>query len=308
MKPFKRHVAIAIDGGGLRGVMATRALEVVERALGKNLAEVARLAAGTSTGAIIASGLALGLTAAELTRLYLDCGPELFVKTWRTRVWPFVPYRYSSAPLKTWLDRQTQGKRMGDLWVGKRKFDLVVVTHDLLQARSLFIKPWKPEYAAMPITTAVMASAAAPTYFPVVEGRYVDGTMGSFGDPAFIAAYEARYCLGWRMEDTTLLSLGTGRSANTGLALNAANRYIALQWITPLLNTFLDDANDQQARLVAELFTGMDFRRFQMTTGAIELDDASKLTELLEYGELLGQMILNDQTDPALKEPVYKIA
>jgi predicted acylesterase/phospholipase RssA len=63
MKPFRRNVAIAIDGGGIRGVIATQALSMLEQALGKPLHEVFRLAAGTSTGSIISSGIASGMTA-----------------------------------------------------------------------------------------------------------------------------------------------------------------------------------------------------------------------------------------------------
>lgn len=34
MKPFRRHVAVAIDGGGMRGLIVTRALTILEQALG----------------------------------------------------------------------------------------------------------------------------------------------------------------------------------------------------------------------------------------------------------------------------------
>ncbi len=307
MKPFRKHVAVAIDGGGLRGALVTKALEAVESSIGKKLGDVVELAAGTSTGAVIAAGLALGLCAVEMTQHYKEYGPRLFRKTWRNRFWPLLPYRYSNGPLLEWLGELTQGKTMGDLWSGPRRFDLVIVARDLHESRTRFIKPWKPEYCAMPITTAVLASAAAPTYLPVVEGRYVDGSMGSFGDPSFIAAYEARFCLGWKPEETTLLSLGTGRSAASGLPLHAPDRFLSFQWLAPVLDSFLNDANEQQVRVVAELFGGLDFRRFQITTGPIELDDVDKLDELIDYGQMLGQMILNDQTDPALKDPVYRV-
>ncbi|MBI4788930.1 MAG: patatin-like phospholipase family protein [Chloroflexi bacterium] len=306
MKPFCKHVAIAIDGGGLRGVMVTRALEVVEHALGKKLGEVTELAAGTSTGSIIASGLALNLSAVDMTAMYREFAPRIFTKTLRSRLWPIFPYRYPNDAIKERLDRESQGKVMGDLWTGARKFDLVIVTRDMHTARTRFIKPWKPEYQSMPITTAVLASAAAPTFFPVIEGRYTDGGIGSFGNPAFIAAYEARFCLNWKPEETTLISIGTGRAAQPGLPLHAPDRLISFQWLQPILDTFLTDAGDQQSRVVKELFQGMDFRRFQITTEPISLDDVSKIEQLIEYGDKFGHMILNDQTDPELNEPIYR--
>ena len=308
MKPFCKHVAIAIDGGGLRGVMVTRALETVENALGKKLGEITELAAGTSTGSIIAAGIALNLRAAQMTEMYRAFAPRIFVKTLRSRLWPIFPYRYPNDAIKERLDLEAQGKTMGDLWTDARKFDLVIVTRDMHTARTRFIKPWKLEYQALPITTAVLASAAAPTYFPVIAGRYTDGGIGSFGNPAFIAAYEARFYLKWKPEETTLISIGTGKATQPGLPLNAPNRFISYQWLQPILDTFLTDAGDQQSRVVKELFEGMDFRRFQITTEAISLDDVSKIDRLIEYGDQFGQMILNDQTDPELNEPVFLAA
>ncbi len=74
MKPFRKNVAIAIDGGGIRGVIATRALSMLERHLKMPVHKIFRLAAGTSTGSIISAGIAAGLTAAQLHRLYITPG------------------------------------------------------------------------------------------------------------------------------------------------------------------------------------------------------------------------------------------
>jgi hypothetical protein len=49
MKPFRKNIAIAIDGGGIRGVIPARALMMLEEALGKTCHEIFRLAVGTST-------------------------------------------------------------------------------------------------------------------------------------------------------------------------------------------------------------------------------------------------------------------
>ena len=56
MKPFRKHVAIAVDGGGIKGVIVTRALAILEDYLGQSSHEIFRLAAGTSTGSIISAG------------------------------------------------------------------------------------------------------------------------------------------------------------------------------------------------------------------------------------------------------------
>jgi len=55
MKPFRKHVAIAVEGG-IKGVIVTRALAILEDHLGQSSHEIFRLAAGTSTGSIISAG------------------------------------------------------------------------------------------------------------------------------------------------------------------------------------------------------------------------------------------------------------
>jgi patatin-like phospholipase/acyl hydrolase len=50
MKPFRKHVTIAIDGEGIKGVMVTRALADLEDYMGKQVGDVFRLAVVTSIG------------------------------------------------------------------------------------------------------------------------------------------------------------------------------------------------------------------------------------------------------------------
>lgn len=66
MKPFRKHVAIAVDGGGIKGVIVTRALPILEDHLGQSCHEIFRLAAGTSTGSIISAGIGVGLSGLEI--------------------------------------------------------------------------------------------------------------------------------------------------------------------------------------------------------------------------------------------------
>src|SRR3954453_10390136 len=102
---------LALDGGGIRGVMTLAILARIEamlrRALGKG--EGFRLShwfdyiGGTSTGAIIAAGLARGMSVAELVSLYDALGPRMFKK-------PLLPrrlwYRYVSGPLQEELTKR----------------------------------------------------------------------------------------------------------------------------------------------------------------------------------------------------------
>jgi hypothetical protein len=298
MKPFRKNVAIAVDGGGIRGIIVTRALAMLEDYLGKPIHDIFRLAAGTSTGSIISTGLAADLTAKEMTQLYVDLGGNIFKKTWRYWFWPLTHYRYASDPLESGLREYLGDLVMGDFWSSDPPTDVVITTFDLKNNRTRFIKPWKEEYRYWPVVQAVMASSSVPTYFPVIAGQYVDGGVGSYANPCYLAAYELLFCLNWDLSDTTLVSLGTGRGPYK-FVRGQADGYYAWQWIGPVLGAFLQSADDQQVHLVNTFFEDLDFRRFQVDLNQpIEMDDTSKIPRLVVYGEELGRKILNDMVDP----------
>ena len=81
MKPFRQHVAIAVDGGGIKGVIVTRALAILEEHLGQSAHEIFRLAAGTSTGLIISAGIGARLSGAEMHGLYCELGDTVFPRS-----------------------------------------------------------------------------------------------------------------------------------------------------------------------------------------------------------------------------------
>src|SRR5258706_7651547 len=72
---------LAIDGGGIRGVLAATLLERLEAAVPGFLAGV-RLFAGTSSGGMLALGLASARTPADLGRLFVENGARIFDDSW----------------------------------------------------------------------------------------------------------------------------------------------------------------------------------------------------------------------------------
>jgi predicted acylesterase/phospholipase RssA len=301
MKPFRKNLAIAIDGGGIRGVIVTRALSMLEEHLEQPLHDLSRLYAGTSTGAIISASLAAGMTAKRIHELYEEFGNDIFRQGWRTFFFPITRHRYSARPLERALAQQFGDMRLRDLWKDLALRDVVITAFDLLTNETCFIKPWKLQYQDWPLVKAVLASSSVPTYFPAVEGRYIDGGVGSYANPCYLAAYELNFCLGWDPEETTLLSLGTGRSPNA-MRPGEPNRMAAWDWIEPVLDAFLTSASDQQVRLVDTFFNRLDFRRFQVDMEeALPMDDPAAIPILIEYGTELGKMLLSDRMDGAAK-------
>jgi predicted acylesterase/phospholipase RssA len=301
MKPFRKHVAIAIDGGGIRGVIVTKALSILEQALGQTVHQLFRLAAGTSTGSIISAGIGSGLTAIQMHQLYVNLGKSIFKKSWRTFFWPLSRFRFVPDSLTQVLRDHLGERKMGDFWTADPPTDVVITTFDMLSNKTCFIKPWKREYKYWPVTRAVLASSSIPTYFPVVAGRYVDGGVGSYANPCYLAAYEARFCLKWDPKETTLISLGTGRDPKSGQP-GRPSHFMAWEWLTPVLDAFLTSAGDQQVHLVDTFFQDLDFRRFQVDLDApYPLDDPGQIPKLVTYGEKLGKKILDDQYDRTMR-------
>ena len=69
---------LSIDGGGIRGIIPAYWLTQLESRLGKSVHSRFDMFAGTSTGAIIAAGLASGLPAKQIFDLYRMSSPQIF--------------------------------------------------------------------------------------------------------------------------------------------------------------------------------------------------------------------------------------
>ena len=191
---------------------------------------------------------------------------------------------------------------MGDFWSEDQPIDLVITAFDLVKNKTLFIKPFKESTGeeTWPVTKAVLASSSVPSYFPPVENRYVDGGVGSYHNPCYVAAYEVKYVLEWDPAETTLISLGTGREPHP-LQPEQIRKFYPWHWISPVMGAFQESADDQQVHLVETFFPELDFRRFQVELdGSYPMDEPEKIPELTEFGIKLGEMIIADQMDGAL--------
>ncbi|HEX5939253.1 MAG TPA: patatin-like phospholipase family protein [Dehalococcoidia bacterium] len=73
-----RRFLLSVDGGGIRGVIPATVLRKLEEQTGQPARETFDFLAGTSTGAIIAGGLAAGISAARIRDMYLERSDEIF--------------------------------------------------------------------------------------------------------------------------------------------------------------------------------------------------------------------------------------
>lgn len=220
----ERHV-LALDGGGVRGILSLHVLGAFERRFGKPAFEFFDMFAGTSTGAIIAALLAYGrLTAEEILAEYDRMVGRIFDRDARRLFLRGLLRRriYSrEAAMETlgyYFGRRTL-LRMPVRSDGEPQA-LLLTTHDLLRNEEIFLsnypfKSGRPNFGRnWKIRDAVAASAlSAPWYFGPYDGRFVDGGVTVFNCPARQAAVEALdYCARplFTRGRTVVWSIGSG--------------------------------------------------------------------------------------------------
>jgi len=235
---------LAIDGGGVRGLVALGALEEIERILmvqsGKadfRLANYFDLIAGTSTGAVVAVGLSIGLSVAEMKNFYLTNAAEIFVRSSLSeRLWN----KYRAEGLAAKLQ-----EIFGDATLGSDRLRTLVL---FVMQNASTDSPWlvtnnpRAMYndqalpdcnLRLPIWQLVRASAAAPTFFAPEEVKigdrsftFIDGATTPYNNPAFQAFLIAtldRYGLQWRTgtDQLLLVSVGTGAAPREAIGVSA---------------------------------------------------------------------------------------
>jgi len=202
---------LAIDGGGIKGVYPASFLASIESHIDGRIADYFDLIVGTSTGGIIALGLGLGMTAYDVLGFYKRFGPAVFPGSPVLRgVQRLVRPKYSSSPLREALTATFDERRLGE-----STSRLVIPSIDVISGEVYLYKTahhtnYKNDYKELAVEVA-MATAAAPTYFPVHWASsglpLVDGGMWA-NNPTGVAVVEAIGPLGWDPSDIRVLSLG----------------------------------------------------------------------------------------------------
>lgn len=240
---------LALDGGGIRGLVSLEILASIESTLRREnddpdlvLADYFDYFAGTSTGAMIATGLALGWPVDRIMESYLENGPHLFDPISRRRR---IATRFGWKYPRSGLAGQLQQEYGAETMFGDDRFRslLLVVVHN-----STTDSPWPlsnnprakyndPDLAdcnlRLPLWQIVRASTAAPVYYPPEQVRlgashfvFVDGGITPFNNPAhqlFLQATLPEYRLEWPTGEERLLlvSVGTGALPKTHPDLRA---------------------------------------------------------------------------------------
>jgi hypothetical protein len=233
---------LALDGGGIRGVITLEVLARVEKIVRTKLGPQAVLAdyfdylAGASTGAIIATCLSIGMSVAEVRRFYLTSGPEMFS---RAGILRRFHYKFEQDRLAAQL-QQVLGP---STTLGSDRLRTLLM---MVMRNATTDSPWPicnnpgARYndlsrsdcnLNLPLWQLVRASTAAPTFFPpelIQVGDhpflFVDGGVTMYNNPAFqlfLMATVEPYRLQWPVgvNRMLLVSVGTGTSPNANANL-----------------------------------------------------------------------------------------
>ena len=206
---------LSVDGGGFRGLFAAHLLKRIEEEWQISWRDRFRLLSGTSTGSILATGLACGLSAARLAEFYDVHGEAIFAPRFRSRldVFNLFTSRYSNTKLRALLN-----ETFGETTLGEVGVPLILPAVDIDNGCvHVFKSKFHDEFVRDPkvrVSDAVLASCSAPTYFdPHLVGDYqvVDGGLWA-NNPSLVATIDAYYRLGIPLQDIRVLSVGTGVS------------------------------------------------------------------------------------------------
>lgn len=328
--PRTKRVILSIDGGGVRGLIPIRILESLATRMAHRGQEMVPhacfdLICGTSTGGLIAAGLAApkpggnrdepAATIEDLRYFYETEARDIFTYSFAHRFGralsnPFGLFdeTYDARPLEKLLKA-----RFGWTSMASGLTHLVLTAYDIERRKAVFMGNTRQHDGARNddyyFWQAVRATTAAPSYFEpakvenLTKGReeaLIDGGV-FMNDPALAAYIEARK-MGWAAEDITLISLGTGLSSEEPFSYKTAVGWGALGWMrpsngVPILSIFSDGQAQTAAYQADCLFTDLGEARYIRLNATLP-----QTAEAMDNARPGNLILLNGVADRIIKE------
>jgi patatin-like phospholipase/acyl hydrolase len=288
---MSKYRILCLDGGGIRGLYTAVILTRLTQAVPTFLDDI-HLYAGTSTGGILALGLASGRSPQEGIVLYQQWGPRIFSRSlwWRIRtLWGLFGAKYDNQMLHEAVSSELGQLTMADL-AARGRFALIS-SFDL-DTTLKGTRVWKPKFfhnfpgiTGDPnelLSDVAMYTSAAPTYFPSYRG-FIDGGVAA-NSPTMAALAQALDpgTGNQPLEDIRLISFSTGivpqyisgERKNWGL----------VQWARPVIPILLEGSMEaQNYECLRILGLNRYHRLHQPLPEPVELDDVESMDRLIEY-------------------------
>lgn len=301
-RPFR---LLSLDGGGIRGLFSAAFLAHVEEHSGERFADHFDLITGTSTGAVIALGLASGMPAADILRFYQEHGESIFSRG-RGIGQLFRP-KYGNERLIAAL-REV----FGDQTLNELRVPVAIPSYELVQGNPRVFKddhhPGLHWGGGLLIWKVAAASSAAPLFFPSVQVQghdsHIDGGIWA-NNPIIVGLTEAVRYFNRQLEEVCALSVGTGTQAFRLDGHVSSGRGL-LGWLQDkrIVNAVFD-AQSQSAHYAAKLLLPAEqyLRVDADLSSAIPLDDYRAAVSLIERGAHAGRLHKNSIQQRFLTSP-----
>lgn len=290
-KTFK---ILAIDGGGIRGVFAAQILKRIREEFNITFCNEFDIITGTSTGSIIAAGLAIDYPIEKIVDLYKTEGLRIFKPNYSNSFnwynWKaFFKNKYDSGYLKKVLDRIFQQVDFSHV-----KMKLIIPASDVSNGNVFVFKSnYDPSFVRdkdIRLADAILASCSAPVYFKpsrVKEYLLADGGLWA-NNPSLVALTEAMSIrFNKNKEDIKILSLGTGLGKKY-YDLNDSHKSWGLKrWGTGLINTTMNLQSINVDNIVRFILGHEDhFLRINFETDCeTALDDVNAVDSLISRAD-----------------------
>ncbi len=287
---------LAIDGGGIRGILPAALLATLEDAIGAPLVDHFDLIVGTSTGGIIALGLGAGLTAEQIRDFYTDHARDIFPGARLPRMLRHLAIgKYDSGSLRSALTAA-----VGETKLGESKTRLVIPSVNLENGDVHIYKtshhPRLERDHKERMVDVALATTAAPSYLPTFTTSggipLLDGGLFA-NNPTGLAVVEAIGLLGWPRDELRVLSLGCG-TAPLDVGLGRRRNMGSLYWAAKVVNVIMS-AQSSSSHGTAQLLAGHNnVTRVDpiVPGGRFALDGIGELASLRGLGEHAARIAL----------------
>ncbi len=307
---------LAIDGGGIRGIIPALVMAEIEKRTGRRISALFDLIAGTSTGGV----LALGITkpgpdgkpqyrAEDGVGFYVEEGPKIFSRS----VWhrlrsagSMLDERYPAQAVEDALDRY-----FGEARLKEALTDVLITSYEIERRIPWFFRSrrarLRPDYD-FPMKQVVRATSAAPTYFEPCRieadgaAEYyalIDGGVFA-NNPAMCAYVDALSQDDTPPTEVLVVSLGTGQLTRP-YYYDQARNWGLLGWAQPVVNILMHGVNEtvhyQMQQVLSAAPGGRQrYYRFQvrLDEGSDDMDDAGRTN--LRVLKLLAEELIHQRS------------
>lgn len=287
---------LSIDGGGIRGIIPAVVLGEIEKITGKPISSLFDLVAGTSTGGILALGLAKPKSdgspehsAQKLVGLYDSEGSHIFRRSFFHKILSLGNLsnaKYPTSGLEDALDRY-----FGEAMLSETLVDLVIPSYDIEKRLPIYFTSYfargRPGFDHK-MRYVAQSTASAPTYFKPFKLKtgsevghlsLIDGGVFA-NNPTLAALSEATGSRRARIGNLFIVSLGTGQGAQP-ISLKRATNWGLVGWATRILDVVLDSVSQSVHHQIYYLLRGtksqQSYYRLQplLEKGERRLDNAT---------------------------------